>query len=129
MKRLLVPVLLLALSACNDAPPAASGPSTVIDITTANFPQEVQRYNGTVVLDFSAEWCRPCREIAPRFATWSNRHGDKAKFGRIDIDQNASLAQTYGVSTIPTLIVVRNGKETKRWVGPPSEQALLAALR
>lgn len=79
---------------------------------------------GIAVLDFSATWCGPCQMLAPVLHELADEMAGKAAFYGIDVDENRSLALEYGVSSIPCLVVLKNGKEAGRSVGFLPKQAL-----
>ncbi|HEV7469080.1 MAG TPA: thioredoxin [Pseudonocardia sp.] len=78
-----------------------------VELTTENF-NDVVSAEGTVLVDFWAEWCGPCRQFAPVFDEASERHGD-ITFGKVDTEAQTQLAQAFGISSIPTLMAVRDG--------------------
>lgn len=78
-------------------------------ITTAEFENEVLKANGTVIVDFFATWCGPCKMITPVLDEFSSEHPD-IKIVKIDVDEETPLAIKYGVASIPTLLLFRNGE-------------------
>ena len=86
-------------------------------ITDANFDQEVLKSDMPVLVDFWAEWCFPCKMIAPVVEEISKEYAGKIKVGKLDTDQNQYTAMQYGISGIPTLLIFRNGEIVDRIVG------------
>jgi thioredoxin 1 len=87
------------------------------DVTTASFDTEVLSSNVPVVVDFWAPWCGPCRMVGPEIDKLSERVGDKAKFVKINVDEERDLAVKYGVLSIPTIALFRDGDVSKQVVG------------
>ena len=87
-----------------------------------NFTREVERSRGVVVVDFWAEWCGPCRAIAPTLQKLAMEYRGRVKVGKINIDDNQKLADRFQVRSIPTLVLFVNGKEKDRMVGGRSER-------
>ena len=81
-----------------------------------------------VLVDFWAEWCGPCRMIAPTVEKIAGDHADKLAVAKLNVDENPQTAMAYDVMSIPTLIVYADGVEKKRIVGARSEQALIAEI-
>lgn len=97
---------------------------SIINITSLNFEEEVLSAENTVLLDFWAEWCGPCMMLSPIVDEIANENGE-ITVGKINVDDAPELAQTYDVSSIPTLVVIKNGKEVNRSVGViPKSQIL-----
>lgn len=94
------------------------------EINAEQFEQEVLKAEGPVLVDFNATWCGPCRMMKPILTAFAKMHKDVKVVG-VDIDENEELAEEYGVSTIPCLVVFKNGKETVREVGVQPEKKLL----
>lgn len=100
---------------------------SVITITKSNFESEVLKSEKPVLVDFSAGWCGPCRMVAPiveKIAAENSQY----KVCKIDVDEELELAQAFGVSSIPMLVVIKNGKITSQAVGLRPEEAILAML-
>ena len=85
-------------------------------ITKENFQTEVLDAQGTVVIDFWAAWCGPCRMLSPILDTVAGEH-DEIKVGKVNVDEQQELAARFGVMSIPTLIVFKDGKKVKESVG------------
>lgn len=93
----------------------------------SDFNQFIQEDKPTLV-DFFATWCGPCRAQAPILEQVKNRMGDKVNILKVDIDQNEALAQQYRVSSVPTLILFKNGMAVWRTVGVQQEELLVQKL-
>lgn len=97
---------------------------SVITITKENFKQEVAEHSGTVLLDFWAAWCGPCRMLSPIVDEIAEERTD-IKVGKINTDEQPELAAAFRIVSIPTLIVIRNGEVIKQSLGAiPKEQVL-----
>lgn len=99
---------------------------SVHEITNSNFQSEVLDEEKTVLIDFFADWCYPCKMMAPVVEEVSK--DESIKVGKVNIDENQELAEKYGVESIPTIIVFKNGKEYKRQVGVTDKGTLLNLL-
>lgn len=89
---------------------------SVIKVTAENFENEVIKSDGTVVADFNADWCGPCKMLAPVLAEFAEEHKN-IKVVSINIDEEEELAEEYDVSSIPCLVVFKDGVEFDRSVG------------
>lgn len=87
--------------------------SQIID--TNNFDKEIE--NGIVVVDFFATWCGPCKMLAPVFEELGNEMNENAKFIKVDIDQSMEIARKFMVSTVPTMMIFKDGKQVDTIVG------------
>jgi len=93
----------------------------IVDVTDQNFSDEVK--SGTVLVDFWAPWCGPCKMIAPVLEELDNEIGDKLKIAKLNVDNNPETAGRFGVMSIPTLMVFKDGEMVSKMVGfQPKEQ-------
>lgn len=98
-------------------------------VTDATFEEEVLKADRPVLVDFWAAWCAPCRMIAPIVEAIAEERADTLKVVKLDVDTNHQVAAQYGVMSIPTLILFKNGQAIERIVGFMPKERLLAALR
>ena len=92
----------------------------VTEVNDANFESEVLKSSQPVLVDFSAEWCPPCRMLAPTVESVAEKYRGKAKVVKLNVDENVNSSSSYDIKGIPTLILFRDGKEAERVVGAPS---------
>ncbi|NQU75302.1 MAG: thioredoxin [Planctomycetes bacterium] len=100
----------------------------VLTLTDENFEHEVLQSVVPVVVDFWAEWCMPCRMLAPTLHELAEDYGERIKVGKIDTDANRNISLKYGISAIPTVIIFKSGELAKRFVGLQTKQIFAAAL-
>lgn len=101
----------------------------VIKITSKNFEQEVYKSKVPVLLDFWASWCGPCKMLSPIVDEVANEVEGRAKVGKINVDEEQELAQAFSIMSIPTLVVINNGKLVKQEVGVRSKKEILDMLK
>jgi thioredoxin 1 len=99
-----------------------------IPVTDADWSTEVLESDRPVLIDFWAEWCGPCRMVGPIVDEIADEQGEKLKVLKLNVDENANTAREYGVMSIPTLLVFKDGQQDKRIVGAKSKSALLGDL-
>ena len=97
-------------------------------VTDANFDTEVVKNDKPVIVNYWAEWCGPCRQVAPVLEAIAQEHGDKVNVVKLNIEENPQTAQKYGIMLIPTLNVFSGGEVVKQVVGAKSKSALLKEL-
>jgi thioredoxin 1 len=100
----------------------------VIQISTSNFDAEVKSAATPVLLDFWAEWCGPCKAIAPLLDELADAKAGKLKVGKVNVDENQDLAAQFGIRAIPTLLIFKNGEIKDQVVGAVSKKDLEAKL-
>ncbi len=100
----------------------------LVEITEANFEELVEKSDKIVVLDLWAEWCGPCRMIAPHFKEMAEEYEGKAVIGKVDIDSNQGIAQKFMVMNIPTVLYLKNGKVVNKIVGAGPKKKYVKAL-
>ena len=96
--------------------------------TTANFEEEVLKSEIPVLVDFYADWCGPCKMMAPVVEELAELYDGKAKVGKLNVDNNEEIAMKYGVMSIPTLLVIKNGQVEAKMVGVQKREVLMDAL-
>jgi thioredoxin 1 len=100
---------------------------SAININKENFQNEVMRSDKPVLLDFWAPWCGPCRMVVPIVEEIAEERSD-IKVGKINVDEQPELAANFGIMSIPTLVVIKDGKVTNRSMGAKPKSAILSML-
>ncbi|MBQ2991870.1 MAG: thioredoxin [Clostridia bacterium] len=100
---------------------------TAININKNNFHNEVMNSDKPVLLDFWAPWCGPCRMVVPVVEEIAKERSD-IKVGKVNVDENPELARQFGVMSIPTLVVMKNGRIVNQSTGAKPKNAILAML-
>ena len=101
---------------------------SVIKVNDDTFEQEVLKSSIPVLVDFYADWCGPCRMMSPIIDEIAEEMGESVKVGKINVDNNQELAIKYDVMSIPTFVVIKDGKETGRSVGVQDKSEILSML-
>ena len=100
----------------------------MLEITSNNFEKEVVKSEKPVLVDFGADWCAPCKIIAPVVEALAKELEGKVKVAKSNVDQSPELATELSVLNIPTLILFKNGKEVSRIIGVNSKEAVKAKI-
>jgi thioredoxin 1 len=102
--------------------------ANIVTLTQANFQTEVLQSTTPVLVDFWAEWCGPCKMIAPVLDELATEYGAKVKIGKVNIDEHQAIAGQYGIRAIPTLLLFKGGQVVEQMVGMRSKKDLKASL-
>jgi thioredoxin 1 len=100
----------------------------VVEFTDSNFETEVLKSDKPVLVDFWAEWCMPCRMLAPTIDKIAESYADKVKVGKVDTDSNREVAIKYQISAIPTVILFKDGQVAQKFVGLKQEREFKEAI-
>ena len=101
----------------------------VYQFTDANFEEEVLNCDKTVLVDVFATWCGPCRMMSPIIDEIAEELGDMVKVGKVDSDENPEIADRYGIMSIPTILIIKNGQVVKTFIGVTAKEEILEALK
>ena len=100
----------------------------VLELTDANFDEQVMQSDVPVLVDFWAEWCMPCRMVAPTVEELAKEYAGKVKVGKLDTDANREVAVKFGITAIPTIILFNAGEVTRKFVGVTTKQQFVEEL-
>ena len=100
-----------------------------LKITIENFENEVMKSNIPVLIDFWAPWCGPCQMMGPIIEQLAEEYEGKAKVGKVNVDEEGELSQAFGVMSIPTIVLVKDGKVVKQAVGARPKTEVEAMLQ
>ena len=101
----------------------------VYEIKDENFEEEVLKSDKTVLVDVFATWCGPCKMMSPIIDEIANEMGDSVKVGKVDSDENPEICTKYGIMSIPTILVIKNGKVVKSFIGVTPKEEIVNYLR
>ncbi len=99
-----------------------------LEFNESNFKEEVLESDKPVLVDFWAAWCGPCKLLGPTIDELYNELEGKAKIGKVNVDENQSLATQYGIMSIPTVIILKNGKIVEQFIGIQPKNIFIDAL-
>jgi thioredoxin 1 len=102
--------------------------TAVFEFTDANFETEAMQSSQPVLVDFWAEWCGPCRALAPTIDELAGDYEGRAKIGKVDVDSNREVAAKFQIMSIPTIVIMKNGEVVKKVVGIADKADLAAAI-
>ena len=103
--------------------------SNSVELTDATFANEIEKHDGLAVVDFWAPWCGPCRMVGPVLEELAGEYAGKAKVAKVDVDQNQSLAQRFGVRSIPLILFFKDGKVVDQVLGAVPKAQLAAKFQ
>ena len=108
---------------CRAPLPTESSPARPVEVTDLNFKEEVLSFPGAVLVDCWAPWCGPCRMVAPIMDQLASQYAGRVKIAKLNTDDNPAIASQYGIQSIPTLLLFKNGRQVNKLVGalPKSE--------
>ena len=98
--------------------------SSVLEVSTGNFDEQVLNSDLPVMVDFWAEWCGPCKQLAPRVEEAAQQYGEQIKVCKVDIEEHRDLAVQYGIRSIPSLIIFKSGEVSGVQVGALTQEQL-----
>ncbi|MBR6034307.1 MAG: thioredoxin [Clostridia bacterium] len=102
---------------------------SVLKITGENFENEVLNSSKPVIVDFYADWCGPCKMMSPVIDKIAEELGEEVKVGKINSDENMELAEKYGIMSIPTIMIFKNGNLDKTFVGVTDKTSIIEAIK
>jgi thioredoxin 1 len=102
--------------------------AATLTFTDSNFDAEASGHSAPVLVDFWAQWCAPCRALSPTIDQLATDFQGKAKVGKVDIDSNQKLAMKFGIQSIPTVVLLKDGQIVKKWVGIQPKNVMADAI-
>ena len=101
---------------------------SILNVTSENYESEILKSEKTVLIDFYADWCGPCKMMSPVIDEIAEEMKETVKVGKINVDENQDLAMEYGVMSIPTIVVLKNGEVQKTFVGVTDKEEIKHAI-
>ena len=103
--------------------------ANVLEVNSGNFDQEVLQSKGLVLVDFAAEWCGPCKRLSPIIHELANHYDGKAKVAHLDVDNAPEIAAQFGIMSVPTVLLFKNGKKVAESVGLVPKERLEESIK
>ena len=103
---------------------AANFPAVPVDVTDQTFSQEVLSFSGPVLMDCWAPWCGPCKMVAPILEQLASEYAGRLKIAKLNVDENPATASKYGIQSIPTMLLFKNGSHVNSLVGALPKQEI-----
>jgi thioredoxin 1 len=100
----------------------------ILTLTDSNFDTEVKKPGAPILVDFWAEWCGPCRMVAPILEQLSDEYTGKVRIGKVNVDDHNALAGKYGIQSIPTLLLFKDGKVVEQYIGAAPRDVLVRLI-
>ncbi len=101
----------------------------IFDITGDSYTSEIENYDGTVLIDFFSANCMPCKMISPVIEKVADKAEPQVKVCKVDVEKERDLAKKFGIMSVPTVVVLKNGKVSNRSIGVTGEKTILDMLR
>ncbi len=120
-------IMLMLPVGCSDSTSDENNGNNIIYITKENYDAEVLKSDKTVLLDFYADWCGPCKMLAPILEEIAGERSDII-IGKINVDEEAELSSLFAIEAMPTMVIMKNGKEVRRAVGYREKNDILSML-
>ncbi len=102
--------------------------ANIVTLTSSNFDDEIKEAATPILVDFWAEWCGPCRMVTPVLEKLADEYAGKARVGKVNVDEHSGLAAKFGVQSIPTLLLFKEGKVVEQFIGATSRDVLAELL-
>ena len=102
---------------------------SVLTITDENYETEIEKSDNVCVLDFYATWCGPCKMMSPVIDEIAEELGDMVKVGKVDSDENRMLIEKFGIMSIPTIFVIKQGEIVKKFMGVTPKKDIIEAIK
>ncbi len=100
----------------------------IFDVTGDSYTREVEEFDGTVLIDFFADWCTPCKMLSPVIEDVAMSASDNVKICKVNVESEKELAQKFGIMSVPTLVVLKNGAVRNRSIGVTGKRAIMDML-
>ena len=104
------------------------GSENVVELTDANFEEEISKSDMPALVDFGAEWCMPCKMIEPIIDELAEEYQGRLKIGQVNTDANRDVSLKFGISAIPTLVLIKDGEVVRKFVGLQQKADMKAAI-